>query len=380
MLAVGFPASYAYGTTDVLATNNGNVADSKAVGAVSDATRVPAPPMTTDEVQQAKANEKVTAVADELRDAIAKGSDVGFGEIRVDPESMAVELAWKGTVPLGLLNMIGTTQGVVVKVLPALNSAVDLRVASERVWSQYQTQADADQLPLLLDLVMPSPGAAGLSITMKQRSGQNVEVDPAVITDVRSRLERISDVPIVKLDIGTGGGLTIGRLADVPPWYGGSRIIQTTGADACSSGFAITMTSSGANRMLSAGHCSYSGGANRFVTPQNREWTAGYSSVATTALAAGLDSMVAVPSGGVAQGYVYHGAYNTSASKPVLGQAVNTAGQYICNSGATSGTRCGLQVQGTGSWSDEKGGLIRGWVAESSSRWGQRRTRIFRAE
>lgn len=173
----------------------------------------PAPPMTSDEIRRARADEAVTVVAERARAIIAQQGLRGLGEIRVDPDSLRVQIAWKGTPPAAIAGLVGTTGQVQVRILSTAYSKSDLDSATDRVWKAFGDSSAANQSPLVLDLVMAAKYARGLIVEVKPRSSGTASVDPTTAAQVRADIERTAGVPIVGFEITTGGGLTVGRQA-----------------------------------------------------------------------------------------------------------------------------------------------------------------------
>ncbi|HKS98421.1 MAG TPA: hypothetical protein VJT31_02735, partial [Rugosimonospora sp.] len=131
------------------------------------------------------------------------------------------------------------------------------------------------------------------------------------------------------------------RWNDSPPWWGGGawRNVQTGGG--CSTGYAVVH--GGVARMLSAGHC---GAVGQTATDPTGE-TIG----AIIQKNVGTDTLIINGSSG---GRVFNNTTDaagnpvTEFSNQVIGSLSSQVGNFVCTSGAYSGTRCSIQVVATG--------------------------------
>ncbi|MFI6049728.1 S1 family peptidase [Streptomyces violascens] len=132
-----------------------------------------------------------------------------------------------------------------------------------------------------------------------------------------------------------------GRANDGAPVSGGALII--TRAETCTTGFGVLDKATGKPRLLTAGHCG----------PVGTPWFNGDGEFLGNAVAVHpeADAQVIDANG---TDRVWHGAVDEQldgvddTSRPVTDARTPEVGQYLCTSGAVSGTHCGLRVTRTG--------------------------------
>ena len=128
------------------------------------------------------------------------------------------------------------------------------------------------------------------------------------------------------------------RWDDSPPWWGGAAWRNTATGGGCSTGFGVFQ--GGVSRVLSAAHCA---NLNVLATDPTGQTigVVGTRNVST-------DTLLLNGSSG---GRVFNnsttaaGAVVSEFSNQVIGATASQVGNFVCTSGAYSGTRCSIQVK-----------------------------------
>jgi hypothetical protein len=232
-------------------------------------------------------------------------------------EGQAVVLWWKGAVPAALETAIARArQRVQVEVRPAAYTHAELRDAALPVGRRMREDPSSPvhQIDIAVD-------GSGLVFVTEQETASaqawTSSVQVPVRVEVRPRVTLAS------------------RYSDTAPYWGGAAIINQDNGARCTSGFSVYSGST--NFLLTAGHCGRVGGG---WWNGDRSRTIGTSS----ALNAAHDLML-IPT--VAAGRIYDGGVGTGEfSKGVVGWDWVHSGEYVCQSGSTSGAVCGIQNTG----------------------------------
>ncbi|GAA0412033.1 hypothetical protein GCM10009530_75740 [Microbispora corallina] len=271
-----------------------------------------------------RAQQQIDAVADQIEEIAATPDGAGFGSIVTEPAAGRLRLYWKGAPPASVRALLARDTGVSVVVERAAYSAAELQAEITRMTAAKPAGLEASVNQVTG--VAPRPDSGGLQVFVSGDAESGRE-----LANVRS-----ASVPV------TVRGSTVPRLAsrddDSRPYYGGARW-GTTGLPSCSTGFAVSI--GGQSRMLGAGHCASDG-----------QWA--YDGGGTIDDIMGkitkssdpkLDALlIATPSAGrIFDGGPGGGEY----TNPVAGRHFNHPGDYVCTSGAYSGTRCGIEIVDT---------------------------------
>ncbi len=232
-------------------------------------------------------------------DKISAARDGGFTGIVVVPAQHQLRVYWKGQ--------------------PA--APAKLAIAAAREGDGVQLVAARYSEAELLSAAKAVAGTAGVTGVAPNVDGSGLTV--SVAPSARSA-PIPSAVPIVRID---GAPQVASRGNDSAPYYGGSRW------NGCSTGFGILQ--SGATRMLSAGHCADNGnyandGGGDFMG------TVGSDNNPYDRLLIGSSNTGTVFNGGVGSGEF---------TNSVIGALHSYVGDYVCDSGAYSGTTCREQVK-----------------------------------
>jgi hypothetical protein len=272
-------------------------------------------------------------LVDDVVERMWQSSDAsGYARATVDVDALTVQIMWKGDPPADVRSLVGiTTGGVRVTLVKVPYNAQEMIAAGKRVLR-------AGWLGKLPVRPVAAPANAtfdGLDIVVPV--AMLVRADHAAL---RRQAAASAGMPVA-LTAGAGfAPAAYSRWNDVNgSWHGGAAMISSAGI--CSTGF-VTISSTGEDRILSAGHCDPTG---------NRSWTDGNGDLLTAGGGdvwvhrTDLDSLVMDPVGN-ALGRVWGGPWNAtpSSSRYVLSvgsKYQNAVGDYVCTDGAMSGEHCG---------------------------------------
>ena len=292
-----------------------------------------APTLTGDQADKLKKQEKLLPVAQELADQ-ANGAGSDIAGVTIDVDSGTVDLYRKN--PGKALGLSGApAAGVKIQVHEAKFSRKELLDAADQVTRDAQALG---QEQVTVEAVGPKVDGSGIDVTVFAADGG----DAARATDVLKGKygALIHKVNATDTKTSDRGDFVNGfRYNDFAPWYGGDRITDLSVG--CSSGFASTYN--GAPAMLTAAHCGgvggywYNGptttGAHRYMGQMV------YSDGGTDVAAIGVSSYST---------WINVGYDPTAPTQINVGSwASPIVGQYLCQSGAYTGERCGLYVVDT---------------------------------
>ena len=257
------------------------------------------------------AQQPLTKAANTLRHAIEVGDANGFSGIAL--EDHAVVLWWKGTPGATLVEALARAREIApVEIRAAAYSRAELRAAAAVIGEKMK----ADPAGAVHSIEIPVDGS-GLVIGTERSSVQANQSLPALQVPVK-----IQEKPRFYLN---------GRYNDVAPFWGGSAIINQDNGVRCTAGFGVR--TAGYKYLLTAGHCGRAGGG---WWNGDRSLSIGIASQENTA----HDLLLIRTRAGRG---IYDGPVNTAYSKGVAGWDWAYANEYVCQSGSTSGTVCGIQ-------------------------------------
>ena len=249
----------------------------------------------------------------------------GFAGVYVDAGSKTLNVYWKGKAPARVATerIAAKSKGLKVEVHQAKYSKAELQAEAARLAKENKT----------ITGVAAKYDGSGLAVT--QSSGPSL----------RSGSGLQSSVP---LDVEFGDvAPALSRYADAAPWKGGGYI-QNSGGGACSSGFAVT-NSSGTQKLLTAAHCGAagstfsSGNSNLIGTAESR-------SVTWDTMLLNNTSMTTEPKVWIGESIQPELTGNPAVQYglPVVGSARTFPGEWLCTSGAFSGTVCEIRAEQIG--------------------------------
>ncbi|MEU7589724.1 hypothetical protein AB0A95_25925 [Micromonospora sp. NPDC049230] len=254
--------------------------------------------------------ERMNTAAARITKAAERSANSGFAGIVADPTTRQLQVYWKGEPPAQLVATARAT--VATKVLSAPYSQRELLSAAERLRAKVGNQ---------ITTVGPRADGAGLLVGTQ---------------DGLLGATALAGVPVT---VQTGvAAAPATRWDDSPPWWGGAAWRNTATGGGCSTGFGVYQ--GGVTRVLSAAHCA---NLNVLATDPTGQTigTVGTRNVST-------DTLLLNGSGG---GRVFNnstdaaGAVVSEFNNQVIGASASQVGNWVCTSGAYSGTRCSIQVR-----------------------------------
>jgi len=263
---------------------------------------------------------RLNRVADQITAAAATtaGAASGFSGIVVDTEARQVRLYWKGAVPASVRRVVDS-------------AAVPVTTTAAR-YSQRELQVELDRFAAAppANLIGQRSRVTAVS-PLSDGSGLRVSVDGSVADATSLAAVRGAGVAVF-VDVANPTPIT--RANDSPPYYGGALTINSTTNRGCSTGFGVF---AGARTlMLSAAHCARPGDQ---VLDGGRDLMGPAINVVPTKDLMLIDARAA--------GVVFTGGPGAGElTNRVIGATANWEGQFVCTSGAMSGTRCNIKIKG----------------------------------
>ncbi|MER6915014.1 peptidase [Streptomyces sp. NPDC000594] len=311
-------------------------------------------------------HKRVGEVADALVAAAGKlpRQGGGYGGLITAPKKSAITLYWKGTVPAPVRQAMRSDRRVTVKVAPAPYTRHQLMTARDRVFKQQS------ELPGRLTGIGPSPDGKGLLIGMAPERGKNTLARKAPAAVARGVADITGGIAVVKVEASSPESavgkapLAKALLADKrmeafavgrngQQAYGGAAWVykDSAGTHFCTTGFAVQYTASpGTQRMSSAAHCGTPNGpAHSPEYPTSRP----FGRMHTHHYNRDISIMNAAQAGAnnFFQPSIWLGPWRGQPSgqsrKAVADLGNNHVGQYVCSSGAISGSLCGIRIVAT---------------------------------
>ncbi|WP_030335677.1 hypothetical protein [Micromonospora parva] len=254
--------------------------------------------------------QRMNTAAERITKVAERSPNSGFAGIVADPTTRHLQVYWKGEPPASLVATARAT--VATQVLPAAYSQRELLAAADRLRAKAGNEITtvgprADGAGLLVgtqDGLLGAPAMAGVPVTVQTR---------------------VAAAPATRWD-------------DTAPWWGGAAWRNATTGGGCSTGFGVFQ--GGSARILSAAHC---GNINNAATDPT-----GQSMGIVGTRNAGTDTLLLSGSSG---GRVFNnstaanGDVVSEFSNQVIGASASQVGNWVCTSGAYSGTRCSIQVK-----------------------------------
>lgn len=241
---------------------------------------------------------KVQERLDIKAERILAKRDDAFAGIEVSAERRLLTVYWKGQPPAAADAAMAEARSDEdqVEMLPAGYSEAELIAEGDKIANEDGVTAVAPKVDGSGLLVSMLPGHLGLIFS------------PIPITTDQADPQAAS------------------RADDSPPYWGGARW------NGCSNGFAISIN--GSSKMLSAGHCGANGNIAKDGGGQTMGTVAGDNN-SRDRLYINTNSAGRIYNGGVGAGEF---------SNAVSGATRSFVGNFICTSGAYSGTRCNSKV------------------------------------
>lgn len=279
--------------------------------------------------------EVLNKAADRIQAAAGSDSGSGYAGIVAAPEERALRLYWKGELPDAVQRVVGElAPAVPVRLQAASHSMQELLPQARQVVERGRDSGVTAAAPL--------PDGSGIRVSVTGPA------DP----DVAGQLSGVRDATVpVRLAPGAPAP-AYDRFHDSSPYWGGSGW-KTAAGNGCSTGFAIRNYATGLQSLLTAGHCA--GNGDTAYTMQDDGFFApigqfGGKNKSTDTAAVTVFTAAA--------GRIYWGGTNSSDSKAVVAASSNWVGNWICTSGAYSGSRCGGKVVSTNETITIDGSLV----------------------
>ncbi len=305
-------------------------------------------PLTDDDLKVAQATEALQPLKDAIDSTIASQHLVGLATEQNDLATQTLTVYWKGSVPQAI-EAIRVPAGLTLVIKPAEYTTPEMKAAVRRVTSAWPPNAESAGSGLRIDSIDLLQDGSGLSIRMSDSDQSGAAESPKIPDSVVSVLQSLAGEVRVNAVSGEpypGSGESAGRTNDqptAPGWYGGSRIHNPDLNDVCSSGYSVTVPSSGGVRVFTASHCSVENWDNGVAASPTKTWAIA-SHLSQSAPGPAIDSMAATTSTIAGAARVYTGVYNSTTYKKVAGDAMSMVGDSVCQSGASSGMHCSLTV------------------------------------
>lgn len=254
------------------------------------------------------------AMQDKLNAAatrIVGARGAGYAGIVASPASRWLNVYWKGEVPQAIRDLAGRL-GVPVTFTAARFTERELLAEAKRLGADSQVLA-----------IGPKADGSGLSISVATQSA------------LRSGLLATARVP---LQVSTKGRPQLAsRQNDSMPYYGGARYTNMTTGAGCTTGWGLFIPGEIQEPMLTAGHCGEDG--------EGAMDGGGNPAVDTMGVIFGDDDtrdtmIIDTPSAGT----IWTGPNNSNSIIGVFGVQSDFVGNLVCDSGATTGEQCNIEV------------------------------------
>lgn len=254
----------------------------------------------------------LSRAAGRLMKAVDAQSPRGFAGIAL--EAQQVVLWWHGAPPRSMAKVLAEARRIApVVVRPALHSRAELRQAAESI--ARKMRADRASPIHMVDVAIDG---SGLHVSTEGDVAEATAFLPE--TAVPVRVEVRSRVTLAS------------RYHDTAPYWGGAAILNHDNGARCTSGFGVT--SQGQSYLLTAGHCGRAGGG--WWNGDRTLW------IGTASAEHVAHDLMLIPA--YAGGRIYDGGVGSGEfSKGVANWNWPFSGEWVCQSGSTSGAVCGIQ-------------------------------------
>lgn len=261
---------------------------------------------------------RLNGVADRVLESAETAE--GYGGIVVAPENHEVRLYWRGDVP------------------PAVQEAIDegRQMAPVRVARAAYTQAQ------LLQEAERWTGAGQVSGAAPKPDGSGILLAVAGEDTSPDQLQRPSGTSApITLERGEQFSPAYSRQDDIPSYYAGGRTLNKTAGGGCSSGFA-GYDKNGNPGFFTAAHCGNFG--DQFYDGGGVNDPGNYMGNLSWRIS-NRDAAIVLAD---ATANVFDGNNTSSTSNKVVKLWKAYVGNFVCNSGATTGEICLIKVTHTG--------------------------------
>ena len=254
--------------------------------------------------------QRMNTAAARITNAAQRSANSGFAGIVADPTTRQLQVYWKGEPPA---NLVATARATVAtQVLPAAYSQRELMVAADRLRAAAGNK---------ITTVGPRADGAGLLV-----GTQDGLLGAAALAGVPVTVQTgVAAAPATRWD-------------DTSPWWGGAAWRNSATGGGCSTGFGVSR----------AGWRGCSPPRTAPTSTSSRPTRPGRRSATSCTRNVGTDTLVLAGSSG---GRIFNnsttaaGAVVSEFSNQVIGASASQVGNFVCTSGAYSGTRCSIQVK-----------------------------------
>ena len=270
-----------------------------------------------------------------LWDEQVRSPQSGFAGVVFEGDGLS--LYWKGDLTSAMATAVTSARRAgPVAVKPAPFSAAELQAAGEKINKKIREHGATD-----IQTVGSAPEGTGIHVARQP------DATRAAIAAVRARHGKAPVVPaermVAEADVGVPVTVSTAatplipattRTTDVSPWNGGGRWTNASKGDLCTTGFGVH--SYGHSYVLTAAHCASDG--DRLTAAGTNMGPVYYDDWSYDIL------LINAPGWHV----IFDGTSTTSVTKNVNSWGYWAKNELVCQSGATSGTICGLkQIEST---------------------------------
>lgn len=280
----------------------------------------------------------------------AMRSPAGFAGLAFEGDGLT--LYWKGPLTSGIMTALAAARAIgAVKVRSAPFSAAELTDAAREIETAGRGASDIQSIMMSVDgsglLVdkMPSAAAVRRAVKVQQPLLRAETVVAAADTGVPVRI-RAADKPIQFMSCPSSG---CNRMDDESAWNSGDYMhvdLVTQGRSYhCTTGFGVR-TANWRTYVLTAAHCAtwHAGGGDNAY-----DYFKEYMGRASVTEDWDKDLILIDARGWY---WMFDGGTATNFHKTVHSWGYWAAGEYLCQSGSTSGTVCGLRTDSYGNYSN----------------------------
>ncbi|MFG1661344.1 S1 family peptidase [Micromonospora chersina] len=284
--------------------------------------RQPAPPGFASWEELFAEQSRLNAAAERI--AAVGEREAGFAGIIADPEKHEVQLYWKGMVPAGVQSALTDARTKApVRVLAAAYDLQQLSTEVDRWMSLGQVSSAA-----------PAADGSGIQLTVADnRKAADLTRPAGTTAQITVEADTTSsNQPGTAQSANVS--LSYWRWSDIAPFYAGGKY----GPGNCSTGFAV-FDVNGKRGMLTAAHCGKAGvpgvgtEIKTYLDGRHMGWF-------DSELEDRDIAIIHAPSAP----RVFTGPWSSNTSVPVVGSWKVWPGNFVCNSGSTTGENCYIKA------------------------------------
>jgi len=279
----------------------------------------------------------------------------GYAGITIDVPDCRVDVYWKGLLPFPVAAVVAIYDG-----------PINVEVHTDAPFEGAELDPQADRLigdPALAQ-------AAGIVLVRVGRPQQGTGVTAGVLAtepppDLAAAESFLSTVLAVPVDLTIEAPFELAaRHNDASPWYTGGRIKVEVGRDRfvnCSTGWGIKVGRDEAPHMLTAAHCGAKGDK---VHNGDRSRQLGTLAERDVALDSAIIDVVS------ASPRMFTGRPTSNTSLPIEKAIEVKVGAFVCDSGASTGQNCDIEVDAVNERIPTDVGMVRTTTTAHKERTG----------